>query len=628
MAERTTQPTTNGTADAATSPGKDAVAVWQEKLEFLLEKEAVLAAPAQQFELRKQIEEAEEKIRELTAAPPPTPSPRDPENERHTRRLKELYTHKKKLTLAGSDITDVTNEILDVRRLVRRGPLLGPGDLLADGRFELLETVGQGGFATVWKAWDNDANNTGGQLVALKVLHSHHGQDRSRRERFFRGACQMAKLRHDHVVTVLETKPAEHGDDGWFFFTMEYVAGGTFEQAIRAGRLTRSDQLTVLQQVGDALAFAHDRGVVHRDVKPANILLDENSVAKLTDFDLVRADDTTGFTATRAMLGTLQFAAPEALESAAEAGVRADVYSLASTAVFALLDGKLPARYYRAPERVIAELPQVALRPVLARATAFETEERFASVQAFCEALIGAWSPSSSSEPDPGAVVDGPLGMRFRFIPKGTFQMGSPTNEPDRGVLETLHDVKLTRGLWMGETVVTQGQWQTLMENNPVRRGESHPVSASWYDAVTFANRLSETDNLEPCYELVGCMGTPGKKGYVCENVELRRDCDGYRLPTEAEWERAARAGGQGLSYSVNGNDNPELESLAWYDANNIEGTTHPISQKAANEWGLFDMLGNVWECAATPMLRIRKGHGVTPSLQRARDAFSVAARG
>ena len=390
MTERTPQPTANGTADAATSPDRDAVAVWQEKLEFLLEKEAVLAAPAQQFEVRKQIQEAEEKIRELTASPQPMPPP-DPENEENTRRLKELYTRKKELTLAGSDATAVTNEILDVRRLVRRGPVLGPGDLLADGRFELQETVGQGGFATVWKAWDNDANNTGGLLVALKVLHSHHGQDRNRRERFFRGARQMAKLRHDHVVVVLETKQAEHGDDGWFFFTMEYVAGGTFEQAIREGRLTHTDKLTVLQQVGDALAFAHGRGVVHRDVKPANILLDENGVAKLTDFDLVRADDTTGFTATRAMLGTLQFAAPEALESAANAGVRADVYSLASTAVFALVDGKLPARYYRAPERVIAELLWAALRPVLTQATAFEAEERFASVDAFCEALSGAW---------------------------------------------------------------------------------------------------------------------------------------------------------------------------------------------------------------------------------------------
>ena len=113
MAERTPHPATNGAADA--------VAMWQEKLEFLLEKEAILSDPAQQFTVQKQIEEAEEKIRELAVAPPPSPPPRDPESERQTRCLKQLYARKKKLALACTDVTAVTNEILDVRRMVRRG---------------------------------------------------------------------------------------------------------------------------------------------------------------------------------------------------------------------------------------------------------------------------------------------------------------------------------------------------------------------------------------------------------------------------------------------------------------------------------------------------------------------------
>ena len=547
--------------------------------------------------------------------------------------------------------------------------LLHPGDLLADGRFELHETAGEGGFATVWKTWDHDANDGGERLVALKVLHGHHGKDLSRRERFFRGARQMAKLQHENVVAVLEE---EHEDDGWFFFVMEYISGGNFEQAIRKGRLTRSEQLTVLQQVGNALAFAHGRGVVHRDVKPANILLDGSGVAKLADFDLVRADDTTGYTATRAMLGTLQFAAPEALESAADAGVRADVYSLASTVVFVFLDGKLPARYYRGPEKVIDELPQVTLRPVLTRATAFEADERFASVEAFCEALadswskpvsqtpeeqvaaanragqplrvrrhktsrwllftlvvtlvVGAWSkkeylwsgqetllpstpdpaPAESDEvegPTAGPVYEGPLGIRFRFIPKGTYQMGSPTDEHGRADREILHEVELTSGFWMGETEVTQGQWQALTGNNPSgfnTCGSDCPVEkVRWYDTVAFANRLSEAAELEPCYEL-DCTGTPGEEGHTCSQaklIDLR--CDGYRLPTEAEWERAVRAGSQEALYSgpitIKHNQSPELDPIAWYGGNS-GSTTHPVRQKKANDWGLFDMLGNVFE--------------------------------
>lgn len=100
------------------------------------------------------------------------------------------------------------SEILDVRRLLRQGPQLRPGEFLGDGRYELLEPIGKGGFATVWKAWDAESE----RLVALKVLHGHHGEDRSRRERFFRGAHKMADLAHPHLVRVLASDLEE---DGW-----------------------------------------------------------------------------------------------------------------------------------------------------------------------------------------------------------------------------------------------------------------------------------------------------------------------------------------------------------------------------------------------------------------------------
>ncbi len=264
--------------------------------------------------------------------PPRQPRYADEESRKLSRRLKGLFRRRKELTITGDDTRVVESEILDVRRMLRKGPQLHPGEFLGDGRYEIVEPIGAGGFATVWKAWDAEAEG----LVALKVLHGHHGADRSRRERFFRGARKMAELHHPHIVRVLESRLE---DDGWHFFVMEYVAGGNFEQAVLGGSLSVGRRLAVLLQVGEALELAHRRRAVHRDVKPSNILLDVDGSAKLTDFDLVRAEDTTGLTATRAMMGTVQFAAPEALESAKEVGPAADIYSLGATAVFAFLGG-------------------------------------------------------------------------------------------------------------------------------------------------------------------------------------------------------------------------------------------------------------------------------------------------
>ena len=155
------------------------------------------------------------------------------------------------------------------------------------------------------------------------------------------------------------------------------------------------------------------------------------------------------------------------------------------------------------------------------------------------------------------------IGMKLVFIPPGEFMMGSPEDEEGRFDNEgPQHRVKITKGFYMGATEVTQAQWQAVMGNNPSDfKGDNLPVEfVTWHDATEFCRKLSE------------------KEGKT------------YRLPTEAEWEYACRAGSTG-PYAGNG----KLEDMGWYSANSGD-KTHAVATKQANAWGLYDMHGNVWE--------------------------------
>ena len=180
-------------------------------------------------------------------------------------------------------------------------------------------------------------------------------------------------------------------------------------------------------------------------------------------------------------------------------------------------------------------------------------------------------------------------------IPAGTFQMGSPGSESGRSGDETQHRVRITHAFLMKATEVTQGEWKAVFANNPSSFsscGNDCPVeNVSWWEAVSYANALSRKEGLPECYELSGCGGTPGDKSYSCSGARSRGlSCAGYRLPTEAEWEYAARAGTETPYYTGNSADD-----AAWYSANS-DNKTHPAGRKRANAWGLSDMLGNVWE--------------------------------
>ena len=181
-------------------------------------------------------------------------------------------------------------------------------------------------------------------------------------------------------------------------------------------------------------------------------------------------------------------------------------------------------------------------------------------------------APDRTGASGPQTCPDG-----YVRIEAGAFTMGSPTGEEGRDGDETQHSVTISRAYCMKATEVTQGEWQAVMRNNPSkfkRCGANCPVEqVSWDDAVGYANALSRREGLPECYSSSTLSGIT---------------CEGYRLPTEAEWEYAARAG-------TTDSQRGDLASLAFYDRN-AGGTTHRVRQKRANVWGLFDMLGNVRE--------------------------------
>jgi predicted Ser/Thr protein kinase len=205
------------------------------------------------------------------------------------------------------------------------------GEVIAE-RYELHELLGSGGMSSVYRAHDKLLERD----VALKILHEHHHEDEEYVERFRREARAVAQLSHPNIVTVIDRGE----EDGRQFIVFEYVAGQTLKELVDARPLDVRHALEVTIAVARGLAFAHQHGIIHRDVKPQNVLLADDGEAKVTDFGIARSLDVEGMTESGTILGTSNYIAPEQA-TGQDVDVRTDVYSLGAV-LFELLTGDVP----------------------------------------------------------------------------------------------------------------------------------------------------------------------------------------------------------------------------------------------------------------------------------------------
>jgi serine/threonine protein kinase len=282
------------------------------------------------------------------------------------------------------------------------------------GRYRLVELLGQGGMGEVWRAFDPVID----RVVALKVLPSNFASDQVFQERFRREARAAAGLNEPHVVPIHDAGEIE----GRLYVTMRLIEGRDLTALLDAGPLDPTRAVGIIEQIASALYAAHRIGLVHRDVKPSNILIAEDDFAYLIDFGIARAAGETGLTSTGATIGTWAYMAPERFRTGA-ADARADVYALACV-LHQCLTGQLPfpgdsleqvaaAHMFEPPPRPSAlrgGVP-VEMDEVIATGMAKEPERRYATTKDLARAAHAALN-AAIPQPKPAttapAIADDP----------------------------------------------------------------------------------------------------------------------------------------------------------------------------------------------------------------------------
>ena len=206
------------------------------------------------------------------------------------------------------------------------------------GRYKLIEEIGQGGMAVVWRGVDTTLQRE----VAVKILHPHLSRKESNRQRFAREARVVATLHHDNIVEIYDFSGGEeNGAGGEAYIVTEYIRGRTLADFLESSRAIPVEIATlVVVEICDAVSHAHAQGIVHRDIKPENVMIREDGILKLMDFGIARVNDDSGATMTGTLMGSPQYMSPEQV-SGGELDVRSDLFSI-GILLYRLVTGVLP----------------------------------------------------------------------------------------------------------------------------------------------------------------------------------------------------------------------------------------------------------------------------------------------
>ncbi len=419
------------------------------------------------------------------------------------------------------------------------------------------------------------------------------------KERFKKEAKFTARLSHPHIVSIYSI--FEENDT--VYYVMEYLAGGSLSDYAKGRALSESEAIKFIVQIGEALEMMHSKKENHLDVKPGNIMLRNANNAVLIDFGLTKMFDENGkpLTTTSSTVGyTPGYAPIEQLDGVRDFQPTLDVYSLGAT-LYHLVVGKVPPTATEIFKDDLPKLPEhlsEAVKRAILKAMSPRIKDRQQSVAEFL-AMLSQPAPQIENKKNDSEETVFPKiivkvvkelprvsriinkekkqfevkGVSFAMIgvEGGSFNMGSEDKEVDRDE-QSIHEVKVS-DFWIGETEVTQGLWKAVMGNNPswFKKGDNYPVeNVSWDDCRDFVGKLNElTEGQRPA----------GTK---------------FRLPTEAEWEYAARGGKHKEGYEYSGSD--KIDQVAWYGEDWETGSTHPVHKKQPNALGIYDMSGNVWE--------------------------------
>ena len=286
-----------------------------------------------------------------------------------------------------------------------------------DNRYEIVRPLGSGGVADVYLAHDEVLDRD----VALKMLNRERSRDEEFVERFRREAKSAAALSHPNIVSIYDRGESE---DGSCYISMEYLAGGTLKDHMsRGGRLSPSVAAEVAVQISDALDAAHERGTVHRDIKPQNVLVTRSGDVKVGDFGIARAESETSITRVNLVLGTAAYMSPEQA-TGGRIGPRSDLYSL-GVVMYEMLTGELPFRGedsvavamkhandpLRPPKEVNPDIPE-RMNDLVVRLLAKDPGDRPASAGALVEEIRRSRAEGRSSKPrrseDPRKSGTGP----------------------------------------------------------------------------------------------------------------------------------------------------------------------------------------------------------------------------